>query len=131
MSEDPSWAERSSVRRERRKRDANLFLDQIDRCRLSASLVPGEGLMDLRKLVFGLTALAIIGGLLLVYFAPGGWFNSGQTERAAVKTPVGLLEITAHETKSSVWPTVGYVLLGIGRVGVVAFLCMKSSHSSP
>jgi len=86
--------------------------------------------MDLRKLVLGLTALAIIGGLLLVCFAPGGWFNRGQTEKAEVKTPVGSVEITAHETKSSVWPTVGYVLLGIGGVGVVALISIKSPHSS-
>jgi len=86
--------------------------------------------MDLRKLVLGLTALAIIAGLLLVCFAPGGWFNRGRTEKTAVETPVGSLEISAHETKSSVWPTVGYVLLGIGGVGVVVFVSMKSPLSS-
>ena len=86
--------------------------------------------MDLRKLVLGLTALALIGGVLLVCFAPGGWFNRGETETAAVKTPLGSFEITAHETKSSAWPTVGYALLGIGAVGVVAFISMKSPHGS-
>jgi hypothetical protein len=86
--------------------------------------------MDLRKLVLGLTALALIGGLLLVCFAPGGLFNRGETEKAAVKTPLGSFEITAHESKSSVWPTVGYVLLGMGAVGVVAFISMKSPSSS-
>jgi hypothetical protein len=86
--------------------------------------------MDLRKLVLGLSALAIVSGLLLVCFAPGGWFNKGQTEKAALKTPVGSFEITAQEAKSSDWPTVGYVLLGIGGVGVVAFLSMKPSRSS-
>lgn len=86
--------------------------------------------MDLRKLVLGLTALALVVGLLLVCFAPGGWFNRGETEKAAVKTPLGSFEITAHESKSSVWPTVGYVLLGIGAVGAVAFISMKSQHGS-
>ena len=85
--------------------------------------------MDLRKLVLGLTALAIVAGLLLVCFAPGGWFNKGHTETAAVKTPVGSLEFTAHEAKTSGWPTVGYVLLGIGGVGVVALISMKSPRS--
>jgi hypothetical protein len=47
-----------------------------------------------------------------------------------LKTPVGSFEITAQEAKSSDWPTVGYVLLGIGGVGVVAFLSMKPSRSS-
>jgi hypothetical protein len=61
--------------------------------------------MDLRKMVLGLTTLAIVAGLLLVCFAPGGWFNKGQTEKAAFKTPVGSFEITAQEAKSSVWPT--------------------------
>jgi hypothetical protein len=89
-----------------------------------------EVFIDLRKLVLGLTGLAVIAGLLLVSFAPGGWFNKGQTEKAALKTPVGSFEITAKEAKSSVWPTVGYVLLAIGGVGVVAFLSMKSSRSS-
>jgi hypothetical protein len=86
--------------------------------------------MDLQKMVLGLTTLAIVAGLLLACFAPGGWFNKGQTEKAAFKTPVGSIEITAQEAKSSVWPTVGYVLLGIGGVGVVAFLSIKSSRSS-
>jgi hypothetical protein len=85
--------------------------------------------MDLRKMVLGLTTLAIVAGLLLVCFAPGGWFNKGQTEKAAFKTPVGSIEITAQEAKSSVWPTVGYVLLGIGGVGVVAYLSMNPSRS--
>jgi len=86
--------------------------------------------MDLRKLVLGLSALAIVAGLLLVYFAPGGWFNKGHTETAAVKTPVGSLEFTAHEAKTSEWPTVGYVLLGIGGVGAVVFISMKSVRGS-
>jgi hypothetical protein len=86
--------------------------------------------MDLRKLVLGLTALAILAGLLLVCFAPGGWFNRGRTEKSSVKTPVGSLEITTQEAQSSVWPTVGYVLLGIGAAGVVASISMKSTRSS-
>jgi hypothetical protein len=68
--------------------------------------------MDLRKMVLGLITLALLAGLLLVCFAPGGWFNKGKTEKAAFKTPVGSFEITAQAAKSSVWPTVGYVLLG-------------------
>ena len=86
--------------------------------------------MDLRKLVLGLTALAIIAGLLLICFAPGGWFNRGQTEKTEFKTPVGSLEISAREAKSSQWPTVGYVLLGIGAVGAVAFVSMKSPRGA-
>jgi hypothetical protein len=86
--------------------------------------------MDLRKMVLGLTALAIVTGLLLVCFAPGGWFNKGETEKAQLKTPIGSFEITAQEAKSSVWPTVGYVLLAVGGVGIVAFLSMKSPRSS-
>ena len=82
--------------------------------------------MDLRKFMFGLTAIAIIAGLLLVVFAPGGWLNRGQTEKDAVNTPLGSLEITTREAKTSPWPTVGYVLLGIGAVGVVTFIAMKS-----
>ena len=68
--------------------------------------------MDLRKMILGLTTLAIVAGLLLVCFTPGGWFNKGRTEKTALKTPVGSFEITAQEAKSSVWPTVGDVLLG-------------------
>lgn len=86
--------------------------------------------MDLRKLVLGLTALAIVTGFLLVCFAPGGWLNRGKTEKAELKTPVGSLEFTTREAKSSAWPTVGYVLLGIGAVGVVASLSMKSPRGS-
>ena len=63
--------------------------------------------MDLRKLCWVDRACTNSRRLLLVCFAPGGWFNKGQTEKAALKTPVGSLEITSHETKSLVWPTVG------------------------
>jgi hypothetical protein len=86
--------------------------------------------MDLRKLVLGLTALALLGGFLLVCFAPGGWFNRGETEKAEVKTPLGSLEITAREAKSSAWPTVGYVLLGLSGIGAVALISMKSPRGS-
>lgn len=101
----------------------NFLLDPIDARRLG---FPYGGLMDVRKLVLGLTGLAIVAGLLLVCFAPGGWFNKGKTERAEVKTPIGSLEFSTRESKSSNWPTVGYVLLGAGGIGVVAFVSMKS-----
>ncbi|HWP59105.1 MAG TPA: hypothetical protein VNL14_14525 [Candidatus Acidoferrales bacterium] len=83
--------------------------------------------MDLRRLVLGLTAVALLAGLLLASFAPGGWFNKGEIEKAAVKTPVGSLEITTEQSKTSAWPTVGYVLLGLGAIGVVTFLSMGSA----
>ena len=84
--------------------------------------------MDVRKLVFGLSGVALIAGLLLVCFSPGGWFNKAKTERAEVKTPIGSLEFSTQESKSSNWPTVGYVLLGAGAIGAVAFVSMKSSQ---
>lgn len=81
--------------------------------------------MDVRKLMLGLTGLCLVVGLLLVCFSPGGFFNRGRTERAEVKTPLGSLEFSTRESKSSNWPTVGYVLLGIGAVGAVAYVSMK------
>jgi|GEM_PF-3970093 len=81
--------------------------------------------MDVRKLVLGLTGVALIAGLLLVCFAPGGWFNRGRTEKTEVKTPLGSLEFSTRESKSSEWPTIGYVLLGAAAVGAVAFISMK------
>ena len=84
--------------------------------------------MDVRKLVFDLTGVALIAGLLLVCFSPGGWFNKAKTERAEVKTPVGSLEFSTQESKSSNWPTVGYVLLGAGVLGAVASVSLKSSQ---
>ena len=84
--------------------------------------------MDVRKLVFGLSGVALIVGLLLVCFSPGGWFNKGKTERAEVKTPIGSMEFSARESHSSNWPTVGYILLGAGVIGAMAFVSMKSSQ---
>ncbi len=82
--------------------------------------------MDMRKLILGLSGVCLIAGLLLVCFAPGGWFNKGKVEKAEVKTPLGSLELSTRESKSSEWPTVGYVLLGAGAVGAVAFASMKT-----
>jgi hypothetical protein len=56
--------------------------------------------MDLRKMVLGLTTLAIVAGLLLVCFAPGGWFNKGQTEKAAFN-PDSAVEVSWEQTWSS------------------------------
>jgi hypothetical protein len=81
--------------------------------------------MDVRKLVLGLTSLCLVVGVLLVCFAPGGWFNKGKTERAEVKTPIGSLEFSTRESKTSNWPTVGYVLLGAGAIGAVVYVSLK------
>jgi hypothetical protein len=81
--------------------------------------------MDARKLLLGVAALALIAGLLLASFAPGGWFNREESGAAALRTPFGTVQVETTETKSSVWPTVGYVLLGLGGVVIVVAYAMR------
>jgi hypothetical protein len=72
--------------------------------------------MDRRRLAFGLGFLLIVAGLLLAFFTPGGLFN-----RTMIGTPFGSFDIG----ESSPWPVVGYVLVGIGAVGLVIGFAMK------
>jgi hypothetical protein len=82
---------------------------------------PG-GTMDKRRLLLGSAVLLVLAGLLLAALTPGGWFNSGTTQ--AVDTPIGSIRI--QEKKSSNWPTLGYILLGVGGAGLVFVFAMKS-----
>ena len=77
--------------------------------------------MDKRKLAFGLAALLIVAGLLLALFTPGGLLNEGAVE--TVQTPFGTF--SKSEAKSSPWPIVGYVLLGLGGVTAVVGFALK------
>jgi hypothetical protein len=87
--------------------------------------------MSTRRLVFGLGVLVIIAGLLLAALSPGGWFNQGQTREASIKIPIWSWEIKASEEKSSAWPIVGYVLLGVGGVALVVGFAMTAPPRSP
>ena len=78
--------------------------------------------MDKRRLVLGLGVLLLIAGALLACFTPGGIFNTGGSEVLA--TPIGTFTVPA-ERKSSAWPVVGYVLLGVGALGLVVAFAMK------
>ena len=78
--------------------------------------------MDTRRLVIGLAALVIVGGIVLALFTPGGLVNSGVVQ--SVQTPFGSLSVS--EAKSSPWPIVGYVLIGLGCVAAVVGFAMKS-----
>jgi hypothetical protein len=88
---------------------------------LFANKFPG-GTMDKRRLLLGSAVLLVLAGLLLAALTPGGWFNSGTTQ--AVDTPIGSIRI--QEKKSSNWPTLGYILLGVGGAGLVFVFAMKS-----
>ena len=79
--------------------------------------------MDRRRLVLGLGVLLVVAGALLACFTPGGLFNSGGQE--TVSTPIGSFSFQG-EKKSSAGPIIGYVLLGVGAVGLVVAFAMKS-----
>jgi hypothetical protein len=81
-----------------------------------------EATMNTRKLFFGLAALLIVAGLLLALFTPGGLANSGIVH--TVQTPFGSLSVT--ESRSSPWPIIGYVMIGLGGVAAVVGFALKS-----
>jgi hypothetical protein len=78
--------------------------------------------MDTRRLLLGAGVLLLVAGLLLACLTPGGWLNRGTTQ--TLSTPFGSLSVT--ETKSSAGPVIGYVLLGLGGVVLVAAFALKS-----
>jgi hypothetical protein len=80
--------------------------------------------MDTRRLLFGAGVLLIVVGLLLASFTPGGWFNRGGGG-TSIETPFGGITVPG-EQKSSPWPIVGYVVLGLGAVGLVVAFAIKS-----
>jgi hypothetical protein len=69
-----------------------------------------------------LAVLVIVGGNLLALFTPGGLVNSGVVQ--SVQTPFGSLSVS--EAKSSLWPIVGYVMIGLGCVTAVVGFTMRS-----
>jgi formylglycine-generating enzyme required for sulfatase activity len=84
--------------------------------------------MDSRRLVFGASVLLVVVGLLLASFTPGGWLNRGGGG-TTIDLPFGSVTLPGQE-KSSPWPLVGYVALGLGAVGLVAAFAMKSPRPS-
>jgi hypothetical protein len=79
--------------------------------------------MDTRKLAFGLAIVFIIAGVLLALFTPGGLLNSGGVTES-FQTPFGSVSMSA--SKSSAWPVVGYVLIGVGAVAAVVAFALNS-----
>jgi hypothetical protein len=84
--------------------------------------------MDKQKLVGGIAVLALIAGGLLTCFTPGGFLQAKPEERTVVDTPLVDVRVTSQEEQPglvSPGPIAGFVLLGLGAVGVVAALAMK------
>jgi hypothetical protein len=79
--------------------------------------------MDKRRLILGLGVLMLVVGAVLACFTSGGLFNSGGSE--TVGTPFGSFSVPG-EKKSSAGPIIGYVLLGVGAVGLLVAFAMKS-----
>jgi hypothetical protein len=78
--------------------------------------------MDKRRLIIGLAALLLVAGAALACFAPGGLFNHANV--TSVDTPFGVFSKT--EALSSLWPVIGYVLLGLGGIGIVVGFALKT-----
>jgi hypothetical protein len=83
------------------------------------SFLDAEGIVDTRKLVFGLSVLLILAGILLALFTPGGLLNK-QDDLTNLMGSFGL-----SVQRTSPGPIIGYVLLGLGAVGVVVAYAMK------
>jgi hypothetical protein len=84
--------------------------------------------MDKRRLIFGSALLLIAIGLLLAAVTPGGWFNR---DIASASIQLGSVSIQGfEERKSSPWPTTGYVLMGVGGLGMVVAYAMKPSRGA-
>jgi hypothetical protein len=81
--------------------------------------------MDTRRLVLGLSVLLVVVGALLACFTPGGIFNRGVVTQSVDFPFVGSMTVRA-EGVSSPWPIVGYVLMGLGGLGLVVAFAMKS-----
>jgi hypothetical protein len=79
--------------------------------------------MDKRRLVLGLSVLLLVAGLSLAAFTPGGFFNRVQTH--SVEVPFFGTMTVRGEGATSPWPVVGYVLLGLGGLGLVLAFAMK------
>jgi hypothetical protein len=75
--------------------------------------------MNKQALAFGLAVLLVVTGLLLALFSPGGLLNRGVV--LSIETPFG----SFSETKSSPWPIVGYILIGLGGVAAVVGFAMR------
>jgi hypothetical protein len=84
--------------------------------------------MDKRRLIFGSALLLIAIGLLLAAVTPGGWFNR---DIASSSIQFGSVTIEGfQERKSSPWPTIGYILMGVGGLGMVVAYAMKPSRGA-
>jgi hypothetical protein len=81
-----------------------------------------EQTMNKRRLIVGLGALLLIAGAALACCTPGGLFNRESV--TSVNTPFG--SFSKSEAVDSPWPVIGYVLLGLGGVGIVVGLALKS-----
>jgi hypothetical protein len=79
--------------------------------------------MDRRRLIGGLAVVVLLVGVLLALFSPRGAFNSGAV-RESLDTPIGTFSRTVGG-QSSPWPVVGYVLAGVGAVGLVVAFALK------
>jgi hypothetical protein len=80
--------------------------------------------MDKRKLIAGLAVLLLIAGVLVALFAPSGLLNPGVVKET-IDTPIATFTHTARVAPDSNLPILGYVLAGVGGVGLVVAFAMK------
>lgn len=80
--------------------------------------------MDKKRLVIGLSVLLMIGGLVLIGFAPGGFFNP--VASTIVDMPWLTVEGKREVKLGMPGPVAGFVLLGVGALGVVIGLALKN-----
>ena len=82
--------------------------------------------MSNQRLILGVCTILIAFGLLLICFAPGGFLN---TEGGEGKIDVPGVQITLEAKRgpelSRPGPVAGFVLLGVGAVGLALAMAMQ------
>jgi hypothetical protein len=71
--------------------------------------------------------LVLLAGLLMASLSPGGWFNRHEESGAALNTPLGSVELKARTERTSPWPMVGYGLIAVGAVAMIAGAASRRS----
>ncbi len=85
--------------------------------------------MDVKRLLVGISSLALLFGFLLISFAEGGVFNKivPISYKKYVSGPVYHPE-GAYIDLAQPGPTIGLILIGVGAIGLIYVYASKSGE---
>ena len=88
--------------------------------------------MDMKKMFLGLATLAMVVGIALVCFTPGGFLNRQNQSVAMAMPGFGEMRIDAGSPGlGSPGPVTGFILMFLGAAGYVVAFSMKPSTGKP